>query len=82
MIASGSRPDAGGFEGSEHCMNSDDFFAMEELPKRMVLIGGGYIGLELAQIMHALGVEVTLVVRSVLLRFCDTEIVDCLMKNI
>lgn len=82
LIASGSRADAGTFEGSDLCMTSDDFFTMEELPKRMTLIGGGYIGLELAQIMHALGVETTLVVRSVLLRFCDKEVVECLLKNI
>ena len=48
LIASGSTPEAGSFEGAEHCMNSDDFFAMEELPESMVVIGGGYIGIELA----------------------------------
>jgi pyruvate/2-oxoglutarate dehydrogenase complex dihydrolipoamide dehydrogenase (E3) component len=37
-------------------MNSDDFFEMNELPKRMICIGGGYIGVEMAQIMAALGV--------------------------
>lgn len=48
MIASGSYPERGQFEGAEHCMTSDDFFAMEELPKSIVVIGGGYIGIELA----------------------------------
>jgi len=41
---------------------------MNELPKRMICIGGGYIGVELAQIMAALGVKTTLVCRSIILR--------------
>ena len=48
LIASGSYPTSPGFPGSEHCMNSDDFFEMTELPQTMAVIGGGYIGVELA----------------------------------
>ena len=81
MIASGSAPEAGTFVGSDLCINSDDFFAMEELPEKMVVIGGGYIGVELAQILAAFGVKVTLVVRSIILRFVDRDIIDCLMEN-
>ena len=62
-------------------MTSDDFFDMDVLPETMVVIGGGYIGVELAQIMAAFGVRVTLVVRSIILRFCDRDIIDCLMEN-
>ena len=51
MIASGSTPSKPTFEGAEHCWNSDDIFTMEELPKSMVVIGGGYIGIEMGQIM-------------------------------
>lgn len=81
LIASGSYADVGGFPGSEHCMTSDGFFEMSELPKRMICIGGGYIGVEMAQIMAALGVEVTLVCRSVILKQIDRDIIDELMKN-
>lgn len=35
-------------EGIEHCMNSDGFFAMENLPERAIVVGGGYIAIELA----------------------------------
>lgn len=63
-------------------MNSNDIFALEELPESLTVIGGGYIGIELAQIMHALGVKVTLVVRSIPLRFVDSEIVDMLIHQI
>jgi pyruvate/2-oxoglutarate dehydrogenase complex dihydrolipoamide dehydrogenase (E3) component len=52
-------------------MNSDDFFLMEELPKKMIVIGGGYIGMEMASIMRAMGVEVTIVCRSIPLKFVD-----------
>ena len=81
MICSGSAPEPGKFPGSEHCWSSDDFFTMEELPKRMVVIGGGYIGIELAQILHALGVKVTLLCRSILLRFMDRDIIEMLMSE-
>jgi glutathione reductase (NADPH) len=74
LIASGSYPTTPRFEGSEHCMNSDDFFTMTELPESMAVIGGGYIGVELAQIMQALGVKVTLIVRSQILRFLDEDV--------
>jgi len=81
MIASGSSPAEQKFPGSEHCGSSDDFFIWEELPKRAVVIGGGYIGIELAQILHALGVKVTLIVRSRMLRFLDDDLHDVLVEN-
>ena len=63
-------------------MDSDDFFAIDTLPEKVVVIGGGYIGVELAQIWCALGVKVTLVVRSIILRFIDRDIIDVLMENL
>jgi len=81
LIASGSYPSAPTFPGSEHCMDSDDFFTMTELPEKMVVIGGGYIGVELAQIMQALGVKTTLVVRSQILRFLDEDVRQVLLEN-
>lgn len=48
LIASGSTPEPGSFTGSELCMNSDHFFELEELPKSLICVGGGYIGVELA----------------------------------
>jgi len=48
MISSGSSPSTPSFPGSEHCWSSDDIFTMERLPKSMVVIGGGYIGVEMA----------------------------------
>jgi len=54
---------------------------MEELPKSMICIGGGYIGVEMAQIMAALGVKVTLVARGVILKHIDRDIIEELMTN-
>jgi glutathione reductase (NADPH) len=84
MIASGSKsfsPSRFGFQGEEHCIMSDDIFSMEKLPKSMVIIGGGYIGTEMAGIMAAFGVKVTLLVRDILLGRVDPEIVDLLIEN-
>lgn len=47
----------------------------------MICIGGGYIGVEMAQIMAALGVKVTLVARGVILKHIDRDIIDELMTN-
>lgn len=82
MIASGSKSIVPrSFEGAELCMTSDDVFAMEKLPKSIVVIGGGYIGTEMVNIMQAFGVKSTLIVRDVLLGRVDQEIVDLLIEN-
>ena len=81
MIASGSEPRPGAFPGAEHCWSSDDFFTMEELPESITVLGGGYIGVELAQIMQALGVKVTLVARSKPLRFLAGDMLDILLNE-
>ena len=82
MITAGSTPAPAELEGGEFTMNSDDFFDMEELPKKVVVIGGGYIGVEFAQILHALGVDTTLLVRSVPLRFVDEDVRNVLEECI
>ena len=48
LIASGGEPEAGSFPGADLCMNSNDFFDLEKIPDSCVVIGGGYIGIELA----------------------------------
>jgi glutathione reductase (NADPH) len=82
MIASGSQSIApSAFQGVEHCITSDEIFSMENLPKSMVIIGGGYIGTEMAGIMASFGVQTTLLVRDLLLARVDQEIVDQLIEN-
>ncbi|MBW1782604.1 MAG: dihydrolipoyl dehydrogenase [Deltaproteobacteria bacterium] len=62
IIATGSRPRKLNFKGSDGpgIWDSDDFLEMNRLPKRVVIIGGGVIGVEFAQILHRLGSEVTI----------------------
>lgn len=81
LIASGSYPVVHDFPGNEFCMTSDGFFEMDSLPKSMIVVGGGYIGVECGQIMQALGVKVTMIIRSKILGHIDRDIVDNLMVN-
>ena len=56
---------------------SDTIMRIDELPKRMLVIGGGYIGAELGNVFGSMGVEVTIINRSgKLVRFEDPEIAD------
>jgi pyruvate/2-oxoglutarate dehydrogenase complex dihydrolipoamide dehydrogenase (E3) component len=52
-------------------MNSDDMFTLEALPESMVVLGGGYIAVEMAQIMAAMGVKTTLIARNKMLTLVD-----------
>ncbi len=67
LIATGGRPwtpSAEELPGVEHGITSDEAFHLEELPKRVLIAGGGYIAVEFAGIFNGLGSEVTLVNRS------------------
>jgi glutathione reductase (NADPH) len=59
LIAVGSWPEVPNFPGSEFAMTSNEIFFLPELPEKMIIVGGGYIGVEFAGIFHGLGVEVT-----------------------
>ena len=65
LIATGGHPSLHpALPGSEHCITSNEAFHLEELPKAIVIAGGGYIGVEFANIFHGLGVQTTLVYRG------------------
>ncbi len=65
LVATGGRPRRPKeLPGCELALVSDDAFVLEKLPKRLLIIGGGYIAVELANIFNALGVEVCLVYRG------------------
>lgn len=60
VIATGGRPAEvpADLNGAEHVITSDGFFELdEEQPEKVVVVGGGYIALELAGVLHALGTE-------------------------
>ncbi len=59
LIATGGYPiKAHGFPGADLGITSDGFFDIEDLPKKMAFVGAGYIAVELAGVMNAIGVEV------------------------
>lgn len=60
LIAVGGHPIKPDVPGIEHAITSDDLFHLQQLPKRLAIIGGGYIGVEFSSMMNALGVQVTL----------------------
>lgn len=81
LIATGGAPTRPDIPGAELGIDSDGFFALEEQPKRVVVIGAGYIGVELAGVMHSLGSETHLVVRKhAPLRNFDPMLYDTLME--
>lgn len=82
-IATGSFPTKPtGIEGSEYGITSDEFFLIKHLPKKMVFVGGGYIAVELAGVMNAIGVETHLFIRgNTFLRKFDPMIQDVLTQH-
>jgi glutathione reductase (NADPH) len=77
LIATGGRPDLPDIPGIEHSISSDGFFEMEVLPQKAVVVGAGYIAVELAGVLNGLGVETHLVVRKhKALRTFDEDISD------
>ncbi|MBL3561348.1 glutathione-disulfide reductase [Rhodovulum sulfidophilum] len=74
LIATGGRPFVPEFPGSELAITSNDVFLFESLPKRILIVGGGYIACEFACILNGLGVEVTQFYRGAqILRGFDDE---------
>jgi len=64
LIATGSRPSVPAIPGAELGLTSDDFFALEARPERVAIAGSGYIAVELAGVLGALGSDVTLFLRG------------------
>jgi len=64
VLSPGGEPSVPKIEGAKYGITSDGFFELNELPKRVAVVGGGYIGVELAGVLNSLGSEVSLFVRS------------------
>jgi glutathione reductase (NADPH) len=76
LIATGGYPSRQtGADGAECCITSDDAFHLKHLPRRIAIVGGGYIAVEFANIFHGMGAEVTLVYRGTkILRGFDEDL--------
>ena len=75
LIAVGSWPAVPRFPGSEHAITSNEAFFLPALPATVIVVGGGYIGVEFAGIFHGLGAQTTQLYRGELfLRGFDDDI--------
>ncbi|MEQ1755918.1 MAG: mercury(II) reductase [Micropepsaceae bacterium] len=81
IIATGTRPAIPSIPGLDQVkyLTSTSLLELETLPKSLVVIGGGFVGAELAQMMARMGTDVTLVCRSRLLPQAEPEVSDALM---
>ena len=80
-VATGARPLMPEFPGAEHAISSNEVFHLNDLPKRIVIAGGGYIANEFAGIFHQFGAHVTIVNRSdTILRGYDEQLRDRLLQ--
>lgn len=64
VIATGSEPALPHINGIQHVIDSDGFFSLTKQPRKVAIIGSGYIGVELAGILHTLGTETHLLMRG------------------
>jgi glutathione reductase (NADPH) len=79
LIATGGWPSVPDIPGKQHIVTSNDMFFLDQLPKRIIIVGGGYIAVEFAGILHGLGVKTTICHRGdKLLRGFDEDIRDFL----
>jgi len=85
LIACGTRPARGAdipFDG-KRILDTDEFTRIGSLPREIIVVGAGVVGLEYASFMAAVGVEVTLIdQRPTILDFVDREIVDALSYHL
>jgi glutathione reductase (NADPH) len=64
LVATGSRPRLSTGQGSELAITSNEIFHLPEQPKRVLIVGGGYIAVEFAGILHGMGTAVTQIYRG------------------
>lgn len=75
LIATGGTPRLPDIPGIEHAISSNEAFHLPQLPKRVVVVGGGYIAVEFASIFNGLGAQTTLLHRrQQLLRGFDADL--------
>lgn len=82
LLATGGYPTRPAISGAELAGTSDDFFNLCDPPARVAVVGGGYIAVELAGVLQALGSHVDMLVRGArLLKEFDDDLTDALAEN-
>lgn len=82
VLSPGTEPTIADIEGAQYGMTSDGFFALKHLPQKIAIIGSGYISVELAGVLNALGARVSIFGRAEkLLNGFDKTLQDTLAQN-
>lgn len=82
LIAVGSKPRVMNFSAGIKIINSDQAFDIKNLPKSILILGGGYISVEFASIFNGLGVDTTVCIRGEkILKGFDSEVATEIMKQ-
>ncbi|PYO47046.1 MAG: NAD(P)/FAD-dependent oxidoreductase, partial [Gemmatimonadetes bacterium] len=81
VVASGARPAPLGIPGEEHVKTSTDFLELDAIPRRIALIGAGYIAFEFAHIAARAGASVTMFGRGRPLKQFDADLVNRLVEH-
>lgn len=82
LVAVGGKPNLPPVEGAEHGITSDGFFELETQPRKVAVVGAGYIAVEMAGMFHALGTETHLFIRQdKFLRTFDPMIQDKIVEE-
>ncbi len=81
VIATGARPRTLVLPGFQLGMVSDDMFALAAMPRRIAIVGGGYVAMEFAGLLQALGGEVEVLAHERLLEGFDVELVQALTQH-
>lgn len=82
LIAAGAEPVKLGIPGEQHLITNEEFLSLERLPRRIVLVGGGYIAAEFSHIAAAAGARVTILHRGArLLKHFDPDLVGWLTQK-
>lgn len=82
VIAAGAEPARLGIPGEEHLVDNEGFLALETLPPRLVLVGGGYVAAEFSQVASRAGAAVSILQHGErMLKGFDADLVGWLMKS-
>lgn len=82
LIATGGTPYIPDIPGKEYVLSSNELFELEKVPSSLLIVGGGYIGVEFAGIFHGYGAKIQQIYRQPhLLRGFDKDVVTALEKE-
>jgi thioredoxin reductase (NADPH) len=81
LIATGTRPSSLPIEGAHHAITSDDIFMKKTPPGKTLIVGGGYVAVEIAGFLNGMGYDVSLMTRGDYLRAFDRDMVHYILKD-